>query len=237
MAIWDDVIPLEERRLYERGGMGVEPVGYGSKPVLLIVDMTYGFVDSAFPLGHSETGWPAAHAIAEVLEAARGNDVPSIYTLARPGDTPMERGRWKGGGAAGDPRMREGRANEIVDPIAPRVGEPVVAKIFPSAFFGTNLLSYLVHANADTVIITGMVTSGCVRSTAIDAFSYNYRVIIPQECVADRGQTSHKVALFDIHMKYGDVVPMGEVVEYFNTLARPEGASAAPLSALGGTRR
>ena len=229
--IWDDVIPPEEQRLYERGGMGTEPVGYGSKPVLLVVDMTYGFVDSAYPLGHSETGWPAAHAIAEVLHAARENDVPVIYTLARPGDTPMERGRWKGGGAAGNPRMREGRANEIVDSIAPRPGEPVIAKTFPSAFFGTNLLSYLVYANADTVIITGMVTSGCVRSTAIDAFSYNYRVIIPQECVADRGQTSHKVALFDIHMKYGDVVPMGEVIEYFRRLRREPLTSAGTYRA------
>jgi nicotinamidase-related amidase len=72
------------------------------------------------------------------------------------------------------------------------------------------------------VILTGMVTSGCVRSTAIDAFSYNYRVIIPQECVADRGQTSHKVALFDLHMKYADVVPMAETMEYLRKLAPVE---------------
>lgn len=234
MAIWDDVIPPEERQLYARGGMGVEPIGYGSRPVLLVVDMTYGFVDSAYPLGHSETGWPAAHAIAEVLGAARESGIPVIYTLARPGATPMECGRWKGGGAAGDPRMREGRANDIVDPIAPRAGEPVIAKTFPSAFFGTNLISYLTHANADTVILTGMVTSGCVRSTAIDAFSYNYRVVIPEECVADRGQTSHKVALFDIHMKYGDVVPKADAIRYFRGRPRPE-PTRVILSAASGT--
>ena len=128
----------------------------------------------------------------------------------------MECGRWKGGGAAGNPRMREGRANDIVDPIAPRQGEPVIAKTFPSAFFGTVLLSYLVYANADTIILSGMVTSGCVRSTAIDAFSYNFRVIVPQECVADRGQTSHKVALFELHAKYADVVTLAEALEYLN---------------------
>ena len=59
MAIWDDVVPPEEQQIYDRGGMG-GIAGYGEKPVLLIVDMTYGFVDSAYPLGHSETGWPAS---------------------------------------------------------------------------------------------------------------------------------------------------------------------------------
>ena len=120
-------------------------------------------------------------------------------------------------------------ANEVVEPIAPRDGEPVIPKTFPSAFFGTDLLSYLVYANADTIILTGMVTSGCVRSTAIDAFSYNYRVIIPEECVADRGQTSHKVALFDLHMKYADVVPKADTIRYLELLAPPEaGRRAAP---------
>jgi maleamate amidohydrolase len=70
VAIWDDVVPLEEQGLYERGGMG-GTVGYGSRPALLVVDMTYGFVDSAYPLGHGETGWPAAHAVAEVPARAR----------------------------------------------------------------------------------------------------------------------------------------------------------------------
>jgi maleamate amidohydrolase len=217
VAIWDDVVPLEEQGLYERGGMG-GTVGYGSRPALLVVDMTYGFVDSAYPLGHGETGWPAAHAIAEVLARARQAGIPVIYTIGKPGRTPMECGRWKGGGAAGHPLMREPRANQIVEPVAPRDGEPVIPKTFPSAFFGTDLLSYLVFANADTVILTGMVTSGCVRSTAIDAFSYNYRVIIPEECVADRGQTSHKVALFDLHMKYADVVPRSDTITYLAQL-------------------
>jgi maleamate amidohydrolase len=221
MAIWDDVIPPEEQQLYERGGMGVGMVGYGARPALLIVDMTYGFVDSAYPLGHSQTGWPAAESIIRLLACARDSRVPVIYTKGKPGKTPMECGRWKGGGAAGHPLMREPRANEIVEPIAPRDGEPVIPKTFPSAFFGTDLMSYLVYANVDTIILAGMVTSGCVRSTAIDAFSYNFRVIVPQECVADRGQTSHKVALFELHMKYADVVPLAEAINYLNGLASP----------------
>jgi len=212
MAIWDDVIPEAERRIYARGGMGEGRVGMGEKPAVVVVDMTYGFVDSAFPLGHGETGWPAVAAIRRLLDTARPLGVPVFYSHARAGTTPCERGRWKGGGAVANPGMQDPKANTIVQEIAPRPGDVVIAKTWPSVFFGTDLPSYLMYHRVDTLIVTGMVTSGCVRGTAIDAFSYNLRVVVPQECVADRGQTSHKVALFEIQMKYGDVLPLEDVL-------------------------
>ncbi len=230
MAIWDDVIPEEERRLYRKGGMGEAAIGFGERPAILVVDMTYGFVDSAFPLGHGETGWPAVAAIRRLLECARPLGLPVLYTLARPAASACERGLWKGGGATANPGMQDPKANQIVEEIAPRPGEPVIAKTFPSAFFGTALSSYLIYHRVDTLVITGMVTSGCVRGSAIDAFSYNYRVIVPQECVADRGQTSHKVALFEIHMKYGDVLPLDEVIAHLEASCAA-GKGAAPLPA------
>lgn len=69
--------------------------------------------------------------------------------------------------------------------------------------------------NIDTVVVTGMVTSGCVRATVIDAFSHNYRVVVPIECVADRSATSHQVNLFDMDMKYADVLPLADVLAHF----------------------
>ena len=95
-------------------------------------------------------------------------------------------------------------------------------KAFPSGFVGTNLLAYLVYHNVDTLIVTGTVTSGCVRDTVLDAFNHNYRVIVPEEAVCDRGATSHKVTLFDIHMKYGDVLPQAEVLDYLKTFRSGE---------------
>lgn len=88
----------------------------------------------------------------------------------------------------------------------------MVRKRRPSAFFGTELASLLVHHRVDTVVLCGMVTSGCVRATAVDAFSHGLRVVIPEECVADRVRLPHAVALFDIDMKYGDVRPAADVV-------------------------
>jgi len=74
-------------------------------------------------------------------------------------------------------------------------------------------------------VVTGTVTSGCVRGTCLDAFNFNYRVVVPEECVCDRGEVSHKVALFEIQMTYGDVVPIDEVLEYLGAL-EPHGAVA-----------
>jgi maleamate amidohydrolase len=83
------------------------------------------------------------------------------------------------------------------------------------------------YHQVDPGLVTGPVTSGCVRDTALDAFGYNFRVIVPVECVCDRGITSHKVTLFDIHMKYGDVVPMEEVLRYLRTIHHGEQERAA----------
>jgi maleamate amidohydrolase len=230
MAIWDDVIPEAERQLYAKGGMGEGRVGMGERPAIIVVDMTYGFVDNAFPLGHSATGYPAVAAIRRLLEHARPLGVPVFYSRSKSGATTCERGRWKGGGAMAHPGMLDAKANTIVPDIAPHREDIVIAKTWPSVFFGTDLPSYLIYHRVDTLIVTGMVTSGCVRGTAIDAFSYNLRVIIPEECVADRGQTSHKVALFEIHMKYGDVLPLPQVMAELHSACAGRSRSTVPAA-------
>ena len=87
-----------------------------------------------------------------------------------------------------------------------------------SAFFGTALASYLIDLKVDTVILVGCTTSGCIRATAVDAFSYNFAVLIPESCVYDRTQTSHDSSLFDLDAKYSDVVTLSEVTTYLETI-------------------
>jgi nicotinamidase-related amidase len=224
------VIPAAERQVYARGGMGQERVGMGDTPAIIVVDMTYGFVDSAFPLGHSETGYPAVAAIRRLLAEARALGLPVFYSRSKSGPTTCERGRWKGGGAIANPGMLDAKANTIVSDLAPWSGDIVIDKTWPSVFFGTDLSSYLIYHRVDTLIVTGMVTSGCVRGTAVDAFSYNLRVIVPEECVADRGQTSHKVALFEIHMKYGDVLPLDQVIAELHATGAGRSLPRAPAA-------
>ena len=117
--------------------------------------------------------------------------------------------------------MDSEEAHEIFPLIAPKQDDIVFAKAKPSIFFGTQLVSMLNFLSVDTLIITGMVTSGCVRATVVDAFSYNYRVIVPEECVADRCQAAHQINLFDIDSKYGNVNPLDDVLAYLETIQEP----------------
>jgi nicotinamidase-related amidase len=108
----------------------------------------------------------------------------------------------------------------IIEPLAPLSTEIVIYKGGkPSGFSGTPLASYMIYERCDTAIVTGMTTSGCVRATLLDAFQANFHCLIPYECVADRSQISHKVNLFDMHMKYADVVSLEETVDYLEKLA------------------
>jgi nicotinamidase-related amidase len=216
MAYVLDIIPAEERARYAKGNMG-KRVGFGARPAVLVVDMTRAFTEDRFPLGCRVAGVPCAAAIRTLLDAVRPQGVPVLYTRYDAFAADAEWGRWldKGTGAEPDSLMRGPEAHEIADAIKPEPGDIVVTKAKPSAFFGTTLASMLTYLRVDTVVVTGMVTSGCVRATVIDAFSHNYRVVVPIECVADRSATSHQVNLFDMDMKYADVLPLADVLAHF----------------------
>jgi nicotinamidase-related amidase len=103
------------------------------------------------------------------------------------------------------------RGTEIPEEIAPQSGDFIISKRQSSAFFGTSLVTQLNMLRADSLIITGCSTSGCVRATAVDAFSYAIPATVVEECVYDRSQFSHKVSLFEIGAKYADVVTLAEI--------------------------
>lgn len=219
MYPWTDIIPETDVQSFRMGFDGVErSLEAGTKPALIIVDMTRAFVDSSYPTGWSETGYPAVAANQRLLQAARAMEIPVFFTKSYPDPnyqpTPAQRGRWK---TAKRPQTESSLppGDMIVDELAPLSSEIVINKQSkPSGFFGTPLISYLTYAGVDTAIITGMTTSGCVRATVLDAFQYNLNVIIPHECCADRSQISHKVNLFDMHMKYADVVTVEQTISY-----------------------
>jgi nicotinamidase-related amidase len=104
--------------------------------------------------------------------------------------------------------------------IAPVEGDILLPKKHPSAFFGTPLTSYLVDLGVDTLIVTGCTTSGCVRGTVVDGFAYNFRAIVPHDCVYDRSQVSHAVNLFDMSEKYADVMSCDELLSAMKTTAQ-----------------
>ena len=218
---WHDAIPATDRAAFAAAHLDEDrPIAAGTRPALLVVDMTLDFVDSRYPLGHSETGGPATVANRRLLDAARAAGMPVYFTDMFPteGYTPTraERGRWKHRDLT--PAARPG--DVIAAELTPAPGETVIHKGWkPSAFFGTQLASLLVHDGADTVIVSGMTTSGCVRASAVDAFQHNFHVVVPFEACADRSQISHQITLFDLHMKYADVVSVEETVAYIEACA------------------
>ena len=118
-----------------------------------------------------------------------------------------------------EPTFLEGsHAAQTVEPLAPRPVDMRIAKQKPSCFFGTIFMSHLNFFDVDTLILVGCSTSGCLRATAVDAYSYNFKVVIPEECAFDRFECSHAVNLFDLNCKYADVIPVGEVRDYIGGL-------------------
>lgn len=229
--VWDDVLSERDREVYRAAGYGAR-AGGGSRPALLVIDVTYDFVgdkpepilDSIkkFPNSCGEVGWRGMEYIRELLELCREQDVPIFYTKGMDERSAITRGSWtwKNAKAMNKGELAERMGNEIPDMIAPRAGELVIQKTKPSGFFGTPLASYLVGLGVDTVLVTGTTTSGCVRATVIDAFSNNFRTIVVEEGVFDRGEVSHKINLFDMHSKYADVISLEEAKRYVKS-AKP----------------
>lgn len=212
---WKEAIPAEEWEIYDRAGFG-RPAGLGERPALLIIDVQYRTVgDAPLPILESmdkyyktscgEAGWNAVAGIQQLLEIARAKGVPVIYPHVAPKEA-IDAGRT----GAKIPSLMEvpERGYHFVAEVAPKPGDLLIPKRHPSAFFGTALVSYLIDLKVDTVILTGCTTSGCIRASAIDAFAYNFRCGVVEDCVYDRSKLSHVVNLFDIHSKYGDVISL-----------------------------
>jgi maleamate amidohydrolase len=200
----------EAEQYYARIGFAAR-VGFGQQPALLIIDCNHGCADPSV----SRIGIAMEEEIAQIrrlLDLSRLHGMPVVHTTIVYRDEQWRDGGWFVKKVPALEIMRPGsKASQIVPALAPRPGELVLERPFPSAFYGTTLHSYLTRCGVDTVIVTGNSTSGCVRATVIDAVSAGFRVIIPRQCVADRAPLSHLVNLFDMDSKYADVMDVDEV--------------------------
>ncbi|MBN9110448.1 MAG: isochorismatase family protein [Pseudonocardia sp.] len=165
------------------------------------------------PLYVGSEAWPAVEAQRVLLGVARELGVPVVHTTGDPNMPGFDWTRRHAGQRAAPAQWRRDPDDfRFVDALAPREGEFVVAKAAPSAFFGTSVPALLQMLGVDSVIVCGESTSGCVRATAVDAASHRLRVTVPADCVYDRHEAAHAIALFDLAAKYADVVPSADVV-------------------------
>jgi maleamate amidohydrolase len=230
--IWDKFLTERDKAVIEAAGFGTR-AGYGSRPALIIVDVTYGFTgDRPEPIldsikrWSSSSGaesWDAIAVIKQVADVFRAKRLPVIYSRGEVRSDNWDTGSWSWKNkrtveAVARPEPSPG-FNEIVADLAPQQRDIVIPKQKPSAFFGTNLASYLILLGCDSIVVAGTTTSGCVRATVIDAFSNNFRSIVVEDGCFDRAQASHAISLFDMNAKYADVVPSSDVLKYVTGLA------------------
>jgi len=230
MKPWDNIISEEEQRAYRAAGFG-NPSGVGERPALLIIDVQYRTVGTEpkpfweaikeFPTSCGEIGWNAMRKIVLLLAEFRSNGWPVLYPHVAPKNKATDSGRL----AQKVPAIMDVAAKgyEFPAEIAPRDGDVLLPKKHPSAFFATPLTSHLIDLRADTLVITGCTTSGCVRGSVVDAFAYNWRVLVPHDAVYDRSATSHAVNLFDMASKYADVASTAEILEMLRPLRKAQG--------------
>ncbi|SHL32837.1 Nicotinamidase-related amidase [Pseudonocardia thermophila] len=196
---------------YERAGFGAS-VRRGRRPAVVVVDLTNGFTDPAEPTGADLSD--VVDATARLVSTARGRGLPIVWTTIAYTSAELDSVVWLQK-APGMRSLTEGSTAVAIDgrlPVADT--DHVITKKGASAFFGTGLAAVLAAVRADTVIVCGATTSGCVRATVVDAVQSGYPVLVPRECVGDRAEGPAAAALFDIQAKYGDVVSLGDALTY-----------------------
>ena len=202
---------------YEKRSYGGRDVGFGTKPAIAVVDFQRAYIDEKFAMGGSPLVESAVEHSAELLKLARKKEIP-VAACAMAFQNEADMPHWK------IPAMFNGdffHGHPGIE-LDPRIYDPeydlLVYKYAPSIFFSSAVPTFFNKHGVDTVIICGCITSGCVRASVVDSFSYGWRTIVPEECVGDVEQAPHDANLQDIQRRYADVLPLKDVLNYLQAL-------------------
>ena len=177
--------------------------GIGDYPALVVVDMCKAFIDSSSPLGFECNELIQANI--NLVKKFRLNKFPVIFTTTIYRN-PSEASVFRSKIPALNILEPESDAVTFIDDLAPSKDEILIEKKFASAFFQTKLIDSLHKMKADSIVICGVTTSGCVRATAVDSLQNNFPTTIAEDCVGDRDLHAHKANLYDLRSKYADVI-------------------------------
>jgi maleamate amidohydrolase len=216
---WKDVVDADTLQIYQAYKRKIH---VGANPAILAIDLynkaylggdrPVKEIDREFSGTCGENAWRAMPHTLNLFAAARRAGIPVIYST-RHVDT---------GGVQSTNRNVGRLASDIYDiktELAPLPGELVIYKERASAFFGTPLVAHLQMKGIDSLIVCGESTSGCVRASTVDAYSYGFHNVVVEECTFDRSMINHKINLFDLHHKYADVMHIEEVLAHLDGLA------------------
>ncbi len=217
MKEWVKNIPEAERQFYERAGFHPTGIRTGSRPALIVVDVTMGFCGSPgltldeavkeYKTACGPMSWETMPRIAQLIELFREQKLPIIFTLGDSHNTAFSGRATKSKRSGPEPAGY----NDFPDAIKPIEGEWVLPKTKVSGFFQTSLTSYLTRMQIDTTIVCGVSTSGCVRATCVDSHSNGYTTFVVDDCCFDRSFFAHCANLFDLNAKYATAVSVDEL--------------------------
>jgi maleamate amidohydrolase len=195
--------------IYAVRGYGSRPLGFGAKIGIVVVDFQRGFIEPEFPMGGAPMVDDAVRNTVPLLEAAKRAGLP-IIACVNGYDSPRAAPHWKVGPVlellAGTPAV------ELDPRIAAVRPDVLLMKSAPSIFFATPAAAILTRERVDTVVVTGCITSGCVRASINDAFSLGFRVMVPEDCVGDHDRVAHLQNLKDVERRYADITDSGNVI-------------------------
>ena len=198
---------------FEAASYGTRKVGYGERPALLIVDFQRGFTDPEFTMGKSPRIHAARDNTVSLVQSARAAGIP-VASCYVGWQSVKDIQYWKV--EALHHEFWVGRPALDIDPaLLDETYDFTFLKCAPSMFFQTPIVPFLTKHRIDTTIITGCVTSGCIRATAIDAFSYGYRTVVVDDCCGDPAEESHQANLRDLDRRYADIETASDVMDYF----------------------
>ena len=206
----------DDEEFFKARGFGLK-IGFGERPALIVIDMLKGFTDASMPLGANLDN--ELEAQKPLIDAAHERNIPVIFSTVIYNDHDLkDAGLWAIK-MKGTLTLKTGTSAVDVDKrLDMQPTDSLLVKKYASCFFGTDLASRLMNLHADTLIITGCTTSGCVRATAVDAVQNGFRPMVVKEAVGDRSQAAHDQSLFDLNAKYADVVGLDETLQYMKTV-------------------
>lgn len=195
---------------YAGRGYGSRPVGFGEKPGMVVVDLQLAFTDARFATGGAPLVMRAVENTARLLAVARRAGVP-VATCYMAYQAERDAPHWK---VSSIPKILEGEDGAKLDPsISDPSYDYVLRKSAPSIFFNTPVVPYFAKHRVDTMVVTGCITSGCVRASIVDAFSHGYRTIVPEDCVGDQDIEAHQSNLLDVNRRYCDLTTADALIE------------------------
>jgi nicotinamidase-related amidase len=186
--------------------------GLGSSPALVVVDMCRGFIDPSSPLGFQCDELIQANII--LVNKFREMNLPVIFTTTIYRDI-SEASVFRSKIPALNILKPDSKETSFLAELSPDPGDILIEKKFASSFFGTTLAADLHRMNVDSVVVSGVTTSGCVRATALDSLQNNFLTLVAEDCVGDRDLNAHRANLFDLQSKYADVVHSEQIFKSF----------------------